>query len=289
MEIAEDDFDLLSACVEDWRPTQVEATDVIAVDRARSLASTLDLDQAIHAGDALPMLWHWIYFLDWPRTDELGSDGHPLHGHFLPPIPNRRRMFAGGRVRITEPLLIGRPAVRHTEIADTVVKRGSTGALAFVTVRHRYSQDGVLRFVEEQDHVYRTAGGSAGVFARSTDPPVAGSAEWSLQPSTHPALLFRFSALTGNAHRIHYDEPYAVCTEGFPGLVVHGPLLALYMAELIRRYAPRRAVRLFDYRFYNPVFAGDAIRVEGQGDDPVALAVTSGSGIKNAVAQAILS
>jgi 3-methylfumaryl-CoA hydratase len=279
--------DTLARHIADWAPEPVESSDPLIPQRATDLAATLDLDATFSAGSALPPLWQWIYFAEWPRTAELGADGHPRDGHFLPPIPNRRRMFAGGRMTISSPLVLGEPAVRRSEIAGTTVKQGSTGELLFVTVRSSYRQGENLRLVEEQDLVYRSDDGSSTAFTKVTEPLAAQSTPWSAEPTTNPALLFRFSALTANAHRIHYDEAYTTGTEGFPALVVHGPLLAIYMAELLRAQDPQHRVARFDFRLRRPVFLGDRVRVQGEpADDAVILSVVSGSGVTHATATA---
>lgn len=279
--------DTLARHIADWAPEPVESSDPLTPQRATDLAATLDLDEEFGAGFAVPPLWQWIYFTEWPRTAELGADGHPRDGHFLPPIPNRRRMFAGGRTTISAPLVLGEPAVRRSEIAGTAVKHGSTGELLFVTVRSSYRQNETVRLVEEQDLVYRSDDGSTTAFTRATEPLAAQSTPWAAEPTPNPALLFRFSALTANAHRIHYDEAYTTATEGFPALVVHGPLLAIYMAELLRAQEPQRRVGRFDFRLRRPVFLGDRIRVQGEpADDAVNLSVVSGSGAAHATAAA---
>ncbi len=278
----------LAAFVADWQPGPIDAHDVISAERAAQLAATLDLETAPGAGDPLPLLWQWVHFLDWPRTEELGPDGHPRNGHFLPPIPHRRRMFAGGRLAVTEPLIIGEPAMRHSEVLKTAVKHGRTGELLFVTVRHTYRQGDAVRIVEEQDLVYRSDDGASTPFARVSAPLPPPQTPWVEHPQTHPALLFRFSALTGNAHRIHYDEAYTTSTEGFPALVVHGPLLAVYLAELVRAKVPDRAIGDFTFRLQKPVFVGDDIRVQGTPGDPIELAVVSGAGDVHASATATL-
>jgi 3-methylfumaryl-CoA hydratase len=274
--------------IADWTPSPVITDDLIGAQRANELAATLDLDDTFAEGDPLPLLWQWLYFLDWPKTQALGADGHPRDGHFLPPIPNRRRMFAGGRVAVVEPLLVGAPAVRRSEVTATMVKHGRTGEMLFVTVRSEYRQDDAVRLVEEQDLVYRSESGAATPFARVTEPLAVPATPWQQEPTTHPALLFRFSALTGNAHRIHYDEAYTTGTEGFPALVVHGPLLAIYMAELVR--AAARRPRKFEFALRKPVFVGDAIGVQGTpGDGTAELTVVSGDGTVHAQASAVLA
>jgi 3-methylfumaryl-CoA hydratase len=279
--------DTLARHIADWSPEPVESSDPLIPQRAMDLAATLDLDDQFTAGSALPPLWQWIYFTEWPSTAELGPDGHPRDGHFLPPIPNRRRMFAGGRMTISSPLVLGEPAERRSEIIGTAVKHGRTGELLFVTVRNSYRRGDTVHLVEEQDLVYRSDDGTSSAFTRATEPLAAQSTSWATEPVLNPALLFRFSALTANAHRIHYDEAYTTGTEGFPALVVHGPLLAIYMAELLRAHNPQRSVGRFEFRLRRPVFLGDRIRVQGEsGDDAVNLSVVSGSGAAHATATA---
>lgn len=278
----------LEQYVSDWHPEPRHSTEVLTTQRAAELTATLDLDIAPEPGDALPPLWQWVYFTEWPASAELGADGHPLDGHFLPPVPNRRRMFAGGRSTIHAPLLLGQEATRTAEVVSTKVKHGKTGELLFVTVRYQFTQDGQLRMVEEQDLVYRSDTGSSTPFQRVADPLPAQSAPWVSEPATHPALLFRYSAVTANAHRIHYDEQYTTQVEGFPGLVVHGPLLAMYMSELARTES-ERPLRGFQFRLTRPVFVGEAIRAQGTpaADGATAeLSVISGSGNVHASAQA---
>jgi 3-methylfumaryl-CoA hydratase len=277
----------LSELAASWSPPATETHDVASAHRVRELAATLNVEHGGAEGDALPPLWHWTHFLDWMPTRELGTDGRPRGGHFLPPIPNRRRMFAGGRVKIEAALTIGEVAVRRSTLCGKAVKRGRTGEMLFVTLRHEYLQGDRLRLTEEQDLVYRSNASTP-----TSQPPIAEplgerTAPWSTTPELHPALLFRFSALTGNAHRIHYDQAYTTGVEGFPALVVHGPLLALYMAELPRDHGAD--IRTFDFRLSRPVFVADAIRVQGSPSDdcsPAELEVVSGDGTVHATGSA---
>ncbi|MDF2824263.1 MAG: hypothetical protein K0R68_1671 [Mycobacterium sp.] len=278
----------LAEYVDGWHPEPVTSTDVLGPVAAQRLAGTLDIDEHFTAGSPLPPLWQWVYFTDWPATAALGPDGHPTAGGFLPPIPDRRRMFAGGRLTVNSPLLLGVPAVRSAAVAEVLVKSGRTGQLMFVTLRHEFRQEGVLCLVEEQDVVYRSDAGSSTSFTRVTDPLPAPSTPWAMRPQTSPALLFRFSALTANSHRIHYDHDYTTGVEGFPALVVHGPLLAVYMAELVRSQG--LTVRSFEYRLRRPVFVGDPIEVRGTPTGHVAaLDVVSGAGAVHATASATLT
>ncbi|AQA03449.1 hypothetical protein BVC93_14690 [Mycobacterium sp. MS1601] len=278
----------LDRYIQGWNPQTLTSTENLTVDTAQRFAATLDLDVNIGGGDRLPPMWHWFYFTEFAPTAELGDDGHPRDGHFLPPIPHRRRMFAGARLRIHEPMLLGQQATRTSELVTTKVKQGRTGELLFVTVRNEFSQNGSARMTEEQDLVYRSDSGAATPFVKVNEPLEAPTAPWVSEPHTHPALLFRFSALTANAHRIHYDQEYTTTVEGFPGLVVHGPLLALYMSELARTNSDR-PLTSFDFRLLKPVFVGDPIRVQGApaADGAAAeLSVVSGAGILHATSTA---
>ena len=226
------------------QPEQETRTETLAPEPAEALAALLDLEEPV--GDRLPPLWHWVYLLERRPHRDLGPDGHPLVGVPAPPAPGMRRMFAGGRVASHGALRLGREATRSTRVVRTVEKTGRSGPLTFVTVRHVVSQDGRLLVVDEQDIVYRAPGGTG---LRSAPGPAAGEEAGGvvLDLDVDEAFLFRFSALTYNAHRIHYDRTY-VRAEGYDDLVVHGPLQALAMAELYRRNGVDLTGRVFGYR-----------------------------------------
>ena len=252
----------LARYLEAWAPAPVTLDDPVAAAPVAALSQVLDQEAAVaREGNALPPLWHWLHFLEWPAQRDLGADGHPTHGHFLPPLPDRRRMFAGGRAEFTAPLLVGTPARRTSSLAKVEIKRGRTGEMAFVTVRHEIAQDGEVKLTEEQDLVYRVGEDErrGGGFAIDLGEPEPADAAWQLTLRPSPTLLFRYSALTANAHRIHYDEPYVRDVEGYPGLVVHGPLLVQLMLELARREAPEGDIRTLTYRLRKPVFAGEQV------------------------------
>jgi 3-methylfumaryl-CoA hydratase len=255
----------LGRFVESWAPGAVTDADDLPAAPVAAMSALLDQPARVaEAGDPLPPLWHWLYFLQWPAQRDLGDDGHPRHGHFLPPIPQRQRMFAAGRCEITEPLLIGDPAQRISNLGAVTAKHGRTGELLFVTVRNEYRQRGRTCVIEEQDIVYRS-GRSGGQHPTAVDTAATALSDepWHLGLQPDPALLFRFSALTANAHRIHYDVPYAQGQEGYPGLVVHGPLLVLAMLELVRRNAPQHHMRSMSYRLRHPAFAGERLLALG--------------------------
>jgi len=227
-------------------------------------------------GSPLPPLWQWFFFLPRVPQSRLGLDGHPQRGGFMPPIELPRRMFAGARMRFLKPLMIGRPARRQSVIQDVSEKEGRAGKLAFVTVAHRIHQDGEVCVEEEQDIVYREPGAPVGAPEPCEIAP-APAGSWTRMITPDPTLLFRFSALTFNAHRIHYDRTYATTVEGYPGLVVHGPLTAVLLMELVRFHA-HRSVTAFAFRGQAPLFdlapfrligtpVGEHVHLEAQGPD----------------------
>ena len=237
----------------EWVGRTETVEDGLSPEHARRAAATFDdAVTGVGAGNPLPPLWQWFYFLPFAAQSALDVDGHPQRGGFLPPIPYPRRMFAGSRMTFHAPLRLGASAVREGTIRDVVMKSGRSGSLAFVTVQYRFTQDGVLCIEEEQDIVYREPG--AAVRAPDVAPaPVPADGTWSRTVTPDARLLFRFSALTFNAHRIHYDRPYAESEEGYPGLVVHGPLTAMLLADLVRRHTDR-AIATFAFRGLAPLF-----------------------------------
>ncbi|WP_241017519.1 MaoC family dehydratase N-terminal domain-containing protein [Burkholderia sp. Ac-20349] len=241
--------------------TQI-AADVIALDRATAFAATLDLDRHPVAGDALPPLWHWLYFWSVARQSELGHDGHPLKGGFLPDLGLPRRMWAGGRVVFENPLPIGETAVRTSRVLSVEHKEGRSGPLGFVTVEHLIESGGAVAIREEHDIVYR---GAAEPGAAAPAPKAApDGAQWQRDITPDEVLLFRYSALTFNGHRIHYDRTYAREIEGYPDLVVHGPLISTLLLDLVPRSLPGATVREYAYRAVRPTFLGNTFSVCGR-------------------------
>ena len=233
---------------------------LIAADRVEALAATLDLDAVPGGGGALPPGWHWLFFNPFVRRSEVGADGHPKRGGFLPDVGLPRRMWAGGRLAYHAPLPVGAEAVRDSEILDVSAKSGRAGRLVFVTVRHRIGHDGTLCIEEEQDIVYREAQ-QAGAPAPAPSPAPEG-AQWSQAVTPDPVLLFRYSALTSNGHRIHYDAPYARQEEGYRDLVVHGPLVATLLQGLAVRARPGARLSGFSFRGVAPLFVDRGFHVE---------------------------
>jgi len=238
-----------------WVGHSEQAHDEIAAVPLRGLAATLEQgDPPLAPGDAAPPLGHWLYFLPQAPQSQIGPDGHPLRGGFLPPVPLPRRMWAGGRLHWEQgnPLRVGDAARRVSRIESVAHKQGRSGAMVFVTVRHEVHNARGLCLTEEQDLVYRAAPQPGERPADST--PADTGAPWRREIAPDSVLLFRYSALTFNGHRIHYDREYATQVEGYPGLVVHGPLLATLLTDLARRHAPERAMRRFEFRAVRPTF-----------------------------------
>jgi 3-methylfumaryl-CoA hydratase len=228
----------------------IERTELLTPEPAEALGALLDVPVPDVERDGLPLLWHWLYLLDRPAQSDLGPDGHPLRGTVpAPPGPGRRRMWAGGRVRTLGPLRCGERATRRSTVLTVTEKQGRTGVLTFAVAQHQIVQNGQLVVDEEQDIVYREAVPLSVPESGAIVPPAAD--EWSIEVT--PPLLFRFSALTYNAHRIHYDRDYARDVEGYPGLLTHGPLQALAMAEAARGQG-RNGRLSFEYRLVAPLF-----------------------------------
>jgi 3-methylfumaryl-CoA hydratase len=233
-----------------------ERTEMLLPGPAQALGALLGMPVPdLAGGEGLPLLWHWVYLLDRPAQADLGPDGHPLRGTIAAaPGLGRRRMWAGGRVRTSGPLRCGEPATKRSRVLSVKEKEGRSGPLTFIVIEHQILQRDRVVVDEQQDIVYREAIAPTGqALAPSEAGPLVlpAAVEWAIEVS--PTLLFRFSALTYNAHRIHYDRDYATQVEGYPGLLTHGPLQALAMAE-----AARTAGWLgdwhFEYRLTSPLF-----------------------------------
>lgn len=232
-----------------------------------ALSALLDLPSpAAGEGDPLPPMWHWLYFLPAARRSETGEDGHPARGGFLPPVPQRRRMFVGGATVFHRSLLVGETAHRLGTVKSVVQKDGRSGPLVFVSVEYRISGENGPALTETQNLVYTDSSPSDPAEPPGqTGPPCK---PWTQDVSTDTVLLFGFSALTNNAHRIHYDHPYTTGVEGYRGLVVHGPLIALLLAELARRNGVSDPGR-FSFRARSPFLCGDTLCLRG-GPEPQA-------------------
>ncbi len=239
----------------DWVGRSETRHDIATAAPLVGLAALLDLDAAPPA--TVPLLGHWLYFLPDARQSAIGDDGHPRrnNGGLLPPVPLPRRMWAGGRVEFLAPIAVGAALTRVTTIAAIRAKRGASGDLVFVTLQHDIAADGIPAIREEQDLVYRAAATASA--APSAPPPVEPEpADAVRRVTADPVLLFRYSALTFNAHRIHYDRDYARKVEGYAGLVVHGPLIATLLIDHARRELPGLTPRHFSFRAEAPLIDG---------------------------------
>jgi len=238
----------------------------------QSMAATLDLDKVPGLGEPLPPGWQWLFFNPTARHSELGVDGHPARGGFLPPVELPRRMWAGSRVQYLADLPIGAEAIKHSRILKVESKVGKAGALCFVTVEHVISCGGTACITEQQDIVYKeaTPPGSA-----PSQPPRRHEAEaqWGSDFTADTPLLFRYSALTFNGHRIHYDKPYACEEEGYPDLVVHGPLTATLLQQFASAHGGGRALAAFSFRGVVPLFVNRTFRLEGKQEADGSLSV----------------
>ena len=267
------------------REQMVEQT--LAPFAAEAMSGLLDRAAPPAVGDALPLPWHWLYFLETPARADIGIDGHPQRGGFLPPVPLPRRMWAAGALRCEAPLRLGAVARKHSTVRSVDLKQGRSGPLVFVTVDHLLEQGGRTCLREEQNIVYREA-------ATASVPLPAGEkatkpAQWATPLRPDPALLFRFSALTYNGHRIHYDRDYAVREEFYPALVVHGPLLATALLDFLMRLRPGAQVLGFTFRALRPAFDTDTLRLCAASDgDAVELWTEDGHGNVGMTARATL-
>jgi len=245
-----------------WIGRTEERLDNVTPAPIRGMNATLDrlaLDDQIDT--ALPALWHWLYFLSATPTLDLALDGHAKKGGFLPPVPLARRMWAGGRVEFLAPLKVGEDMRRVSTIASIEHKTGNSGELVFVAVNHDIYQGERLAIRERQDLVYRDKPSGDAPPYRNALPPAR--LEWSRIIELTAALLFRYSALTFNAHRIHYDRDYAIEVDGYEDLVVHGPLVATLLLDVLIEMYPNVVINEFDYRGIRPLLAMGAFCVEG--------------------------
>ena len=266
--------------LQDWVGRQERREDVLHATPVQALAATLDHEPSpTPEGMPLPPLWHWLYFLPLHRARDIGPDGHARRGGFLPPVPLPRRMWAGSRFEFLSPLRVGQRVQRSSTIEAVNERQGRSGALVFVTVRHEVSVAGeagpALR--EWHDIVYReepTPGtpAPAGELAPAPDPT---RPHWQRGLVPDEVLLFRYSALTFNGHRIHYDRRHVTQTEGYPGLVVHGPLIATLLLDLLRREQPGAQLQTFRFTARHPCFDGQLLELHGQ---PAPADATTNSG-----------
>lgn len=246
-----------------------EASSDLPAEQLQRLAATLNRSDRLRTGDPLPLLWHWAAFTPEAPSAALGPDGHPLPVTGAPMAGLPRRMFAGGRIHRHHPLVVGRPTVRTATVLDANEKSGRSGRLLIVEVAYEFHQDGRLAITEHQDLIYREAAapGPAAVGRPSEAAPETSG--WRDEVTVDRVTLFRFSAATFNAHRIHYDDAYARDVEGYPGLVVHGPLTALLLAGSATEHLAAEPTR-FAFRATAPLFEGHRFFTVGELDGEAA-------------------
>jgi 3-methylfumaryl-CoA hydratase len=249
----------------DWIGRTETVSDVVTATPYAALSATLDRPaERPPAGTPLPALWHWLYFLPLHRQSEIGPDGHARRGGFLPPVPLPRRMWAGSQFEFHRPLRVGDTLTRVSTIQDVTEKSGRTGPLVFVKVRHEISRAGEaeVALTEFHDIVYREAPTPDDVPPEPRPAPTG--AAWERRWVPDDVLLFRYSALTFNGHRIHYDRRYVTEVEGYPGLIVHGPLIATLLLDLLRHQHPEAEVAGYSFRAMRPIFDINPFAVCGE-------------------------
>lgn len=280
------------ARLQQWIGKSERVSDTLGLTPVTALAATLDDDgPSFRLGDALPPLRHWLYFLPLHRQSLVGPDGHPNRGGFLPPVPLPRRMWAGSRLAFLRALKAGDVATRSSTITDVTYKQGRSGDLVFVKVLHEIGDAAGVAITEHQDIVYRD---HPAVGEKSPAPqPAPEDAQWKREIRPDPVQLFRYSALTLNGHRIHYDRPYAIEQEGYQGLVVHGPFLATLLLDLARSALPDARIEAFSFRAVSPVIDTAPFFVCGRlvGDDgkTVKLWIAGSDGTLRMQADAVLA
>jgi 3-methylfumaryl-CoA hydratase len=247
-----------------WVGRSERAFDEIGATPPAVLAAALDRQEPrLTDGDALPLLRHWLYFPAVTRRSELDPDGHPRRGGFLPPVPLQRRLFAGAKLKFNLPIRIGDNVERTSRVVDIAAKTGRMGdPLLFVRLQREYRNQSGMTVLEDHDIVYR-------------DRPVPGELpapvrhapdehDWADEMQVDPVLLFQYSALTFNQHRIHYDRTYATTEEGYPGLMVHAPLVATLLVDSLRDHLPARRLQTLEFRAVGPLFDNEPFLVCGQ-------------------------
>jgi 3-methylfumaryl-CoA hydratase len=243
-----------------WIGRTSEASDIVTAQLVKGLRATLFMDiDAPKPGDAAPWTVHWCLAQPVYPMSELGPDGHPARGAFLPPVPLPRRMWAGGELEFLEPLRVGDEVTRTSRISDVTMKTGSSGVLCFVSVEHLIATPRGLAIRERQDIVYRDI--STTTASAPARPSAAPSAQHRESHMADSVLLFRYSALTFNGHRIHYDRDYVTKVEGYPGLIFHGPMQAALLVEFAAKLHGGAAPKKFSYRGVQPLFEGSEFSI----------------------------
>jgi 3-methylfumaryl-CoA hydratase len=258
------------AYLRDWIGNQESIEETIAAEPLHRMRAALDLEpMTIQVGEAVPPLWHWAYFLTPVRASELGRDGHPALGSFMPPVPLPRRMWAGGQFQFSDALRVGDKARKQSTVRDVKFKEGRTGKLCFVEVEHCIYVGEELRIRETHNIVYRDIPQPGSENIQPAQAPA--DAEWSRDVVPNSTLLFRYSALTFNGHRIHYDLDFCRQEEGYPGLVFHGPLSATLLVQLAIEHNPGKRLAAFEFRALSPLFDNAPFTLNGRMEDDKAI------------------
>ena len=269
---------------------EISQTDYISPDVLNRMSLALDYDLTIDSGDMVPKLWHWLFFLPHVKASEEGIDGHPKTGGFIPIIKKLdRRMWAGSRFWFHNELYASKCALKKSRVVSATEKEGRSGKLGFVLVRHDYYQDDRHILSEEHDIVYKQEPKSETTVEKvnATLRAPTHTAQWSETIKPGPVLLFKYSALTFNGHRIHYDRDFCKNNFGFPGLVVQGPLIATLLIELVRKNMPDVKVLEYSFRIKGPIFDFQTFKIEGcHHGDTVSLWAVNDSGLETICAQA---
>ncbi|PPR22011.1 MAG: Mesaconyl-C(4)-CoA hydratase [Alphaproteobacteria bacterium MarineAlpha10_Bin2] len=251
---------------DDWIGNAREQRERIDTALTAGMSAALDRDDApTKDGDPLPPCWHWMFFRDATVQSKLGTDGLPARGALMPPVPLPRRMWAASQIRFLAPLRLGEMALKRSEIASITEKSGKSGRLVFVNLRHTVLNAADEVAIEEEQNIVYTEAPKSG--AMPPPRPAPEEAAWRRELRPDPVMLFRYSALTFNPHRIHYDQPYCTQEEGYPGLVVHGPLIATLMVDLCRRSRPDAEIKEFSFRALSPLFVDHAMTLGGAPSD----------------------
>jgi 3-methylfumaryl-CoA hydratase len=249
-----------------WIGRTTEASDIVTAQLVKGLRATLFMEIGEpKPGDAAPWTMHWCLAQPVFPMSELGPDGHPTRGGFLPPVPLPRRMWAGGELEFFEQLRVGDEMTRSSRISDVTMKTGSSGVLCFVSVDHVVKTPRGVAIRERQDIVYRDVSTAPSAPPKPAAPPPA--AQHRESHMADPVLLFRYSALTFNGHRIHYDRDYVTKVEGYPGLIFHGPMQAAFLVEFGAKLHGATAPKKFSYRGLQPLFEGSEFSINASGTD----------------------
>jgi 3-methylfumaryl-CoA hydratase len=273
-------------------PGEILQEDFIAADVLNRMSLTLDYDLRFETGAVVPKLWHWLFFLPHVKASDTGTDGHPKTGGFIPALEGlNRRMWAGSRFWFHSDLKAGQPAQKRSVLKQVALKQGRSGKLGFLLVEHQISQAGRRVLTEEHDIVYKQAPKSAVTVASLNEglKPPEKTGQWSETIRPNPVLLFRYSALTFNGHRIHYDRDFCSEEFGFPGLAIHGPLVATLLIELVRKNLPSARITEYAFRAKGPIFDFQIFKVEGcRENSQVFLWAVNPDGFETMTAQAKL-